>query len=421
MTIHYVRKDGDDSSGDGSSEAPWLTIDKGISMLAAGDTLLIGDGEYQENSGGNGYLSITRTFATPTRIGSESGDASKVTVMGSSSATYDTLVLANGGNLVFEDLTFAMRTNATANGALRVARGTNLAFMRCGFVAKSNPAGVRPGLYVINSGSYTVQDILFDHCAMSVIGNDQTYGTWVNIASGGVVQRIAFLDCKMSAPTYGLYVKGGADISVIGGEYHSPGSPALAMGADSEINTTTVSGWVDGARIRSDTSHGCLIGAGAVNVVVKNCVIHGGDLGLVAKECSGALFLNNTIYNGFNGSLYFKAAVNATARYNRIVNSAGGWCIRLSPGGTGNKCQNVTVTDNLIRAGGAAVLFGWGGDSADLGGGVCDRNRYTGAWGTVRGTTVTSLAGLRAAWAGYGDSSNDGNSGIWRRTRLPVF
>ena len=45
---YYVGKDGDDTTGDGSSGNKWKTIQKALNLVAAGDTVLIGGGDYNE-------------------------------------------------------------------------------------------------------------------------------------------------------------------------------------------------------------------------------------------------------------------------------------------------------------------------------------------------------------------------------------
>lgn len=49
-TTYYVRKTGNDTTGDGSSGNPWLTVYKGLTTIANTDTLKIGDGTYNEVS-----------------------------------------------------------------------------------------------------------------------------------------------------------------------------------------------------------------------------------------------------------------------------------------------------------------------------------------------------------------------------------
>lgn len=49
-TTYYVATTGNDSTGDGSSGSPWLTINKGVTSISGGDTLIIKDGTYSGNS-----------------------------------------------------------------------------------------------------------------------------------------------------------------------------------------------------------------------------------------------------------------------------------------------------------------------------------------------------------------------------------
>lgn len=48
MAIYYIAKTGSDSTGDGSSGNPWLTIQKGITTSVTGDTIEVAVGTYQE-------------------------------------------------------------------------------------------------------------------------------------------------------------------------------------------------------------------------------------------------------------------------------------------------------------------------------------------------------------------------------------
>lgn len=48
MATYYVTKAGNDGTGDGSVGNPWLTIGYGYTTMSDGDTLLVGDGTYNE-------------------------------------------------------------------------------------------------------------------------------------------------------------------------------------------------------------------------------------------------------------------------------------------------------------------------------------------------------------------------------------
>ena len=98
----------------------------------------------------------------------------------------------------------------------------------------------------------------------------------------------------------------------------------------------------------------------------------------------------------------------------------------LTVGDTGNKCQNWTLAYNKLYATGAGQIFAIGAATADLGGGICDYNKYSpkGAalFGAVRAdSSVLDLTELRAAWSGYGDGSNDSHSKLIRSRRDQSF
>lgn len=59
MADHYVKKTGNDSTGDGSSGNPYLTIEKALSVVTTNDRVLVGAGTYSEYG-----------LATPSAVGS---------------------------------------------------------------------------------------------------------------------------------------------------------------------------------------------------------------------------------------------------------------------------------------------------------------------------------------------------------------
>jgi hypothetical protein len=425
MTTYYVRKTGNDTTGDGSMDHPWLTVNKGITMLAAGDTLYIGDGTYAEDSG-SGYLYITKALASVATIKGENGNADLVIITGASSASYDTLITCNGGKLTFEDLTFQMRTAASGSCAVRISRGSNLIFNRCKIIGLAS-SGLHYGLTLQESSTYVIQYITFNNCTFSLSGADTAYA--VNIAANGTgtLDSITFNNCIATnlGNNMPFYCPGGTNIVINGGVYYHPTSKAVCYGKDADSSTSVVTGSINGAVIQSGASHACLVGAGCSGVTVQNCTITGGDNALVIKECANTVITNNVILEGTNNSLYFKAATGATATGNMIKNSVGGYCIRAGAGGTGNKVGNLTVQNNTVIATGSSRIFAWVDDTGDSGGCVVDANRYIPAgsykFGAVRADSdVQNITELRAAWSGYGAGTNDVNSKLFGSSASPV-
>ena len=66
-TTYYVAKTGNDTTGDGSSGNPWLTIQHAVTTVSASNTIIVRDGTYNENVNVNKRLTIRAenpTYAT---------------------------------------------------------------------------------------------------------------------------------------------------------------------------------------------------------------------------------------------------------------------------------------------------------------------------------------------------------------------
>jgi parallel beta-helix repeat protein len=417
MTTLYVRKDGNDTTGNGSTETPWLTIHKGITTASAGDTLLIGDGTYAEDSG-SGYFFITKAVASVLTIRSESGNADLVTITGASVTTYDTLLASAGtSNLTFEDLTWAMRTNATANGAIRISRGNGIIFNRCKFIATAG-ASARYGCYVVDAGGVTITNITFNACTFTSTGGGTSAQGILVTKGAGTTSNITFNNCIGSAVSNSLNLDAGTNIVVSGGTFANAGSlPAVTFGKDADSNTNTITGSIANATVTSVGSHGLIIGAGCSNVTVTNCTTSGGDYGIVVKECAGAVITGCIVTGGSAGGVYHKAATGSTLTQSTIRSAAGSCVIVAKSASSGHLSGTNTVTYNHLYGTGTAGLLNWGDDTHDSGGGICDYNTYhpdgSAKFGAVRADAdVQTLAELRAAWADYDQTANDSHSSL---------
>lgn len=61
-TIYYISPSGNDSTGNGSTNSPWKTIEKADSAISPGDTVILKDGVYQ--GAGQAYMSISKAGTT---------------------------------------------------------------------------------------------------------------------------------------------------------------------------------------------------------------------------------------------------------------------------------------------------------------------------------------------------------------------
>jgi parallel beta-helix repeat protein len=415
MTTRYVRKTGDDTTGDGTTGTPWLTIHKGLTSISAGDTLLIGDGTYEENSA-SGYLMVNQSFASVTTVRSESGSAAAVIVTNASGTSYNTLISTAGGKITFEDITFTMKVNTGDQGALRIARANTIVFNRCIFRSLSG-AALRYGLYIVDTGGLTITNVTCNDCTFTSTGGTNGNGCFVS-KGAGTVSNIAFNNCTGNAGNQSLALTAGTNITVTGGTYTNAGAIiAVSFGTDTDSSALTITGSITGATVSSATSHSLLIGAGASNVTVTNCTVTGGDYGIVIKENAGTVVTGCTVTGGTAGGVYHKAATGSTLTQSTIRSAAGSCVIVAKSASSGHLSGTNTVTYNHLYGTGTAGLLNWGDDTHDSGGGICDYNTYhpdgSAKFGAVRADAdVQTLAELRAAWADYDVTTNDSHSSL---------
>ena len=459
MAIIYVRKTGNDTTGDGSTGNPYLTINRALNgaapKFASGDTLIVGIGAYTENSG-SGYLNIP-TYTSLTTIESETGAPADVTISGTT-GTVNISVVGQYNKFLNVSLlgsagAFALylRGNYTQVEHC-ILTGTN---NRClELVPQSSgmhdisitdcvlsSVGAWALIYSANGISgYKASSVTFTRCT----GISATDNYVVQLGNGNNADLVGwtFTDCKFAGATStyrAFYVNGGTDVTlintavsnsagegtyankcagfyVIGGSYSAYSAHGLSIGSDTP-STDIVTGLMQYVTVTCTLGHGLLVGYGATSFAVSNSHMTGGDYGLVIKHCTGTVATYNTINGGRLSGIYFKAAVSPIVERNIISSSAAGVAIMMLQGNAGIKCENVTLTHNLIIANGTAGVFNWGGDADDLGGGVVDYNTYivagTDGFGTVRSSSgITDLGGLQAAWVGYTNPTNDTHSSV---------
>jgi hypothetical protein len=189
--------------------------------------------------------------------------------------------------------------------------------------------------------------------------------------------------------------------------------------ADSSTYTTTVTftnctAW----HSTNLAGHAWLFGAGCVaGCVADTCNIpQAYDYGLVIKSNAGVEVKNSTIYSGSTAAVLLKGCDTANVHANTVYGLSGGNAFNIVKNASNTKVTNYTFTHNTVSVSGAgAVMSILPIATDDGGGGVVDYNAYTpggtGKYGQVHLTTgIQALAAVQAAWAGYGDGSNDSHS-----------
>lgn len=427
MATIYVRTTGNDTTGTGLTGAPYLTLKKALSVAANGDTILLGDGTYAEDSGGGaaGYLNITQTFTSRITITSESGTPGKVIVKGSSSTA--NAINFNGAQNMWYDLITFEAQSATVNQAIRFAGGAEgrLIFTRCEFVAYSSGSQTNMAVKATWSAASVSHDpIVFERCTFRQIGPNNAGGMFFDFApSDGIgTARVEVRSCVFNMAGRSMQLPGMAVWildNVCTSWMPTSTDTCFVLGVDGTTGRPA-SGIVAGNTFRSRGGHGAVLGAGCDGVLFANNRVYGGDgvttgQGLVVKQATNVRVERNIITSGYLSGLYFKAATNCQAFDNTIFNefpTSSAIKVGVDPVNSA-VCSGIVVRRNYVHAIAGPVLD-WASSSGDSGGSVCDENVYnvtgTATLGSVRGTTVSTLTGLRAAWGGYNRSGNDRNS-----------
>jgi hypothetical protein len=416
LHTYFVRKTGNDTTGDGTSAAPWLTLSKALTVAGARDRVLVGDGTYQENTSATGYWYLNNLNpADWLTLEAESGAAGNVIVQGSTSTVYNVRINASS-HIRFKWLKFISRVDTCRYCVeLRQSAISNLDFQNCTFTILA-VAGFT-NVCVIGTPLTTIAyaNLSFTGCAFNQVGLDQADGlSLYRGAAGDSITNVSVSGCAFNLVRRCLNFNGVTGAAVSSINALSSVGQAVILGVDGATGYAT-SGSISGGTIQSTNSHALLIGAGANGVTVANNVtVLGGDQGLVLKECQNVTVEDSDITGGSANACYYKAAVGSIVR-RCSIHAAQGALIKVGINSdSGNRCQNVTFTNNQVVGSGTASLLDWQDSVGDVGGGVCDYNAYTpggsGGWGAVRGSAVTNLASQQAAWAGYGDGSNDSHS-----------
>ena len=174
MSTYYIATTGDDSTGDGSSALPWLTISKAYTESSGSDTIYIKDGTYDW---------ITQTFEKSLYIKAVN-DGSVIFDGGGTTRPW-----INNNNSIFIEITGIEFKNGATTGGWSFKWHKNdsdyyCKFTNCIFHDLYSISGVENdgGIWTVNAGGYFYFDscLFYDlHCVDNTANN-----SWAGIITG---------------------------------------------------------------------------------------------------------------------------------------------------------------------------------------------------------------------------------------------
>jgi len=321
---YYVATNGNNSNP-GTIGSPFLTIAKGLSVLAAGDTLYIRAGTYAEYIDNNVPSGTSFTNAVTV-----SGFPSEVVTIRPNSGN-DHVINFNGSGpsyIIFNNLVIDA-TNAGHNGMKLQGGPNHIRVQNCEF-----KNAVESGI-LLTDGSGFNEFINVNSHNNGQIGYAPpvaAYGMYIATANN-LVDRCSIHDNV----GYGIHT------------YSATG------GADNiTIRNTRI---YNNGRNTSNYVFGVLVGPGGV---AYNNLIYGNQRGLQVFTGSGSAY-NNTIYNNINEAIQVYGSASLTYT-NNIIYSNGS-----TLNGSGSSSNNLLTNPNFVNAGSGDFHLQAGSPAIDAG------------------------------------------------------
>jgi parallel beta-helix repeat protein len=428
MTTYYVSNtatngfavgsDANSTAQAQSKSTPWLTIAGALAKVASGDTLRLNAGTYDEGAA-NTVWYCNGVFTSTVTIQSDSGVASGVIVRSNGLAGTNNIRLGRTGNLAYLKF-YQVSFSAKYAGMYDIVE-----FYNCNHVTLDScvfilAAGSTATWAVCTTGASTVSNCAITNCSISQ--------TDLNVSCNGIIfgdGGATCTNCTLTNNTVNVIGSGitavqGTGYAITGNTCTSCTSYGILFGSDGYL-VTTLTGDCSNNQVLSEQGHGMLVGYGATGSTILNNRVVGGNDAFVIKGCTNNTFTGNIAWGGTVSAWYFKACTGNTCTDNLIVQVNAACAVSIQNDST-RKAGNNTFTGNKIFLYGAATLYYVLGDAGDSGGNVLNNNEIhlcgTGKFGEVRGTVaIATLAGLLAAWASYGNGSNDSTSFIANNAR----
>lgn len=278
MTNYYVRKTGNDTTGDGSTGTPWLTIQKALDTvsIAGGHTIYVGAGTYAESASAT-QLSLARTFLAEVIVRPEAGAA--VIITGQAAGAMSILISTNASNYTFDGIGTggaSLTIQPASTQSLTVRAGNN----------NTNISNIKfANCTIQNTNSATA--ILMTNCAVSglTLENVTTSapnGCQFSATTTGYLNNFTFTNTSMSGTTYALRILPAARLtnwSISGGTYTVSASGAISI--DVRAITGTISTWSFNGVTTGGNGNGFIAdvsGSGVIDTLAfTNCTMYHPD------------------------------------------------------------------------------------------------------------------------------------------------
>ena len=400
MATYYVRTNGNDTTGNGSSGTPWKTVYKAYTTISAGDTVNIGDGTYPEDNGG--YLNLTgKTFASETIFQSETGSASSVIITGASSSSFNT-VFRNVDNITFKNLTFSGRSGISTGNTLYCAATTqtsNIHFENCRILSGDSVGAAL--FYNLSTGAASAIGYNFKNCYFSQLGTTNPEVEMWGVGSN--IRNWTFDTCLFDTTGY-IQMQGCQNVTFTnssaihrGWQFDAPSSSSIFITDCKASGSATYAARINSGSYISFTNTCALTNFTNTFLITSGCYLTFDGTYLNNPTAANTAFnitggSNITIKNSTNGSLGIFLAIggvgNATISNNNI--QASGNVMTVNAG-----ASNIAFSGNTVTSSGNTV-FRQLGSASNL--------SFTGE--TYRTPTSSPLSVGASCWGLLVDSCN---------------
>lgn len=184
MATYYISPTGNDTTGNGSSATPWLTLNKFLTVYLSGDILIVKNGTYDLSSGQ--FLSSSPTFSTGKNV-TVSGESTGGVIIDGTGVTYFMSTNDAAHSVTFEDIEFQnFDYSGTSATSLFISR-TTFNVTRCKF-KDITIKDVNFGGGLVSNGNWN----------LSATGGTQTYTSCVfsNIISPAGINGVFHSSAK---------------------------------------------------------------------------------------------------------------------------------------------------------------------------------------------------------------------------------